>query len=153
MAAADAGRWHVSERPHGRATEHTVRSSLCIIIGRSLSQQRFCFRKAESLAGRNPCQTWKLFAACSETIDCQKRRPGQKHNLRAMIAQILHTSGISALQSSSGRHAATPIAQLTSPPKRVHHFASPSQRPLRAHNVRLHAVMAPEVRSSSGSVV
>jgi len=123
--------------------------------GRCLGRD-FAFGKLshwQAFSGRNPCQTWKLFAACSETIDCQKRRPGQKHNLRAMVAQILHTSGISALQSSSGRHAATPVAQLTSPPKRVHHFASPSQRPLRAHNVRLHAVMAPQVRSSCGSVV
>ncbi len=156
MAAADAGRWHGCGKPHGRATEHTVRPSLCILSGGRCLDRDFAFGKLshwQAFSGRNLCQTWKLFAACSETIDCQKRRPGQKHNLRAMVAQILHTSGISALQSSSGRHAATPLAQPTSPPKRVHHFASPSQRPLRAHNVRLHAVMAPQVRSSCGSVV
>ena len=62
-----------------------------------------------------------------------------------MAAHTLHASGVSALHSGNARHAATPVTQRTSPPKRVQHFASPPQRPVRLHNAQLHAVMAPEV--------
>ncbi len=62
-----------------------------------------------------------------------------------MAAHTLHASGLSALHSGNARHAATPVTQRTSPPKRVQHFASPPQRSVRLHNAQLHAVIAPEV--------
>ena len=62
-----------------------------------------------------------------------------------MAAQILSAASLSGLHSANARSAATPVAQLSSVPRRVPHFASPPQRQQRVQNAKLHAVLAPEV--------
>ena len=94
---------------------------------------------------RSSSQIWKGTVIAPRPENASQADWEDKLPFDAMAAHTLHASGVSALHSGNARHAATPVTQRTSPPKRVQHFASPPQRPVQSHNVQLHAVMAPEV--------